>query len=155
MFNHIMEKEREYSRQMQPIRDRVLAFGDSKGWTPIRRGRHAHASISGPVRDFQGIIDIQMDLIDWEAMPWSLPDDYPFTLWASAGNDDRKPRLFSLTELCWQMPFAQLHGYTDIFLDRAWQMLSELSSADFVDFWPGPSKAPDTGPNFGGPRKRD
>jgi len=148
----ILQKQQKYDEQIAPIRDIVFPFGVAKGWIPIRRGRHAHASICGPVHEFHGIIDIQMELVPWEAMPLSLTDDYPFTLWASANKEVQGRKLYSQIELFWRMPFSDLERYVRRFMDRAWRMLSDLSPDDFADSWPGPSTNPDTKPHFGEPR---
>lgn len=59
----ILEKERVYQRQMAPIRGVVLAFAAEHGLESHRRGRHAHVGVSGPVRDFRGVVDIEKEVV--------------------------------------------------------------------------------------------
>lgn len=150
----ILQKERAYRAQMMPITNLLGECAAAKGWTFLHRGRHAHACISGPVGGFHGTIDIQMVLVNWDEMPPSLPPDYPFEFWSSAGFDGPMGRHFYRFQLFWQMPFSDLKRYTPLFLDQAWRMLANLSPEDFSTTPPSPSSKPDLKPHFGGPQTR-
>jgi hypothetical protein len=149
----ILEKERVYQRQMAPIRGGVLAFAAERGLASHRRGRHAHVGVSGPVRDFRGVVDIEMELVSWDRMPAQLDSGSNFTLWCSASAEHRGVRMHASTELFWETAFERLPTVVPLFLERAWSMLATLDRADFVADWPGPSPSPDREPHFGPPRR--
>jgi hypothetical protein len=153
-IDSILEKEQTYKRQMTPIREIVLKFAEQKNWSPMSRGRKAHVSIHGPVNGLNGVIDIEIERLDWDDMPNSLTPDYPFTLWCSASKDLDGVRFCAETELYWQVSFIDLPTYIPRFLDSAWAMLSDIKENELVPKWPGPSANPDLPPDFGPPRRR-
>ena len=150
----IVEKEQTYKKQMLPIREVVLRFAESKGWSPMSRGRRAHVSIYGAVNGLNGVMDIIMVEDDWDKMPSSLQPDTPFTLWCSASLDRDGVRLCADTVLFWTAPFAILHETTELFLPRAWAMLAQLGHNNLVEKWPGPYEHPDGPPDFGPPQRK-
>jgi hypothetical protein len=152
-IDRILEKEQEYLRQLAPIRAIVLRFGNQKGWHSQRRGRKAHVSITGPANSLTGIIDIQIERLDWHDMPDSLTPEYPFTLWCSAEQTIEGVRFFSRRQLYWQAQFDELPLYVERFLKTAWKMLMELTAADLLPDWPGPAANADFPPNFGPPHE--
>ena len=151
-IDRIVEKEQEYFRQLAPIREIVLKFAEQKDWNTHRRGRKAHVSILGPVNRLTGLIDIEIERLDWDDMPDTLTPDYPFTLWCSAGATRNGIRLHSKRRLYWQAKFVELPLYVERFLQTAWEMLTELKETDLTPDWPGASTDPDIPPNFGPPR---
>jgi hypothetical protein len=152
-IEQIVEKEQTYKEQMLPIREVVLRFAESKGWSLMSRGRRAHVSIYGPVNGLNGVIDIIMVGDDWDKMPSSLQPDTAFTLWAAASLDRDGVRLCADTVLFWTAPFAILPETTEVFLPQAWVMLAQLSHSNLVKEWPGPFEHPDGPPHFGPPQK--
>jgi len=152
--NHIFEKEQTYKKQMLAIRETVLCFAESKRWSPQSRGRRAHVSIYGPVNDLNGVMDVVMSEVDWDAMPASLQPDTPFILWCSASQDRDGTRFGADTELFWMAPFASLPSTVDRFMAEAWEMLTGLTESNLIEKFPGPSKNPDGPPDFGPPRRR-
>jgi hypothetical protein len=154
MPDAILEKEARYLSQMANVRAIVSHFAEEKGWDFLRRGRHAHASIHGHVGEFNGVIDIQMNLVNWDNMPECLSLDYPFELWSSATWPRNDSRFFADRELLWQVQFGDLEKYTPLFLKRSWEMLEALTSEDFMKTWPWPDleRPRDVPPTFGPPR---
>jgi hypothetical protein len=150
----ILAKEATYFQQMYTIRKQVFRFFQDKGWEPMRRGRHAHVSMFGNVREFQGILDIEMKKLAWQDMPDELAPNTPFTLWCAASWETSLDRMHLDTELYWQTVFIQLPSVVDMFLPRAWNMLWNLTPANALETWPGPSEPPDQPPHFGKPRIR-
>lgn len=148
--DRILEKERNYLEQMASIRKCVFEFGEEVGLRPMSRGRRAHASLHGKVGRNQAVLDIDMDFPSWDRVPVKLPDDYAFSLFASATRSE--PRLFSRSILYWQCRFDELPKYTHRFLQSAWSFFKSLDDVEFTDAWPGPANSPDLPPNFGGPR---
>jgi hypothetical protein len=147
----IWDKGETYKAQCEVIRHRVSMFGQAHGCEPIPRGRHGHASLLCNLGRFTGIIDIQMELIDWNKMPDDIPPEYPFELWCSA---DKAPDLYSLTNVFWELPFCEVEKNLDHFLEVCWDFLTNLKDTDFTDALPETSVSPDRGPNLGGPKPR-
>lgn len=152
----ILQKEIVYRAQMGDIREAVLRFMEPRGWCLMSRGRRAHVSVYGPVGALalDGVIDIMMEEVDWDKMPEALQEDTSFYLWCSAGLDRDGLRLSADTELFWRAPFALLARTVDMFLPRAWEMLTGLTEANLLQVWPGPSGDPDGPLSFGPPRRR-
>jgi hypothetical protein len=105
------------------------------------------------VNSLTGIIDIEIERLDWDDMPDTLTPDYPFTLWCTGGQTLDGVRRFSRRQLYWQAQFVELPLYVERFLQSAWQMLIELKDSDLTPVWPGPTTNPDFPPNFGPPRE--
>jgi hypothetical protein len=152
--SHIFEKEETYKRQMLAVREAVLCFAESKGWSPQSRGRRAHVSIYGSVNGLSGVMDIEMTEVDWNRMPTSLQPDTLFTLWSSAFLDRHGTRYVADTELFWTVPFASLPATVSRFMAEAWEMLTGLNESNLIGEFPGPSQNPDGPPDFGPPRRR-
>ena len=150
----IVEKEQAYKKQMLPVRDTVLRFAKSKGWSPQSRGRRAHVSIYGPVNGLKGVMDIAMTEDDWDVMPKRLRPDTPFVLWCSASLNRDGIRLGADTELFWTVPFSSLPETVERFTVEAWEMLDGLNDSNLLEEFPGRSVDPDSPPDFGPPRKR-
>jgi hypothetical protein len=153
-IEEIAEKEQAYKMQMLAIRDTVLRFAESKGWSPQSRGRRAHVSIYGPVNGLKGVMDIVMRENDWAVMPKSLQPDTPFVLWCSASLNRDGIRLGADTELFWTVPFSSLPETVERFTADAWEMLIGLNDSNLLKKFPGRSVNPDSPPDFGPPRKR-
>ena len=150
----ILRKSRVHNGQMEGIRRRVLAFAAEVGWGPKSRGRRASVSIYGDVRQWSGVIDIEIAEPQWERMPERLAPETEFILWCSAGVSDGEVRGSADTELYWSAPFAQLPRTVDLFLPAAWDMLLGLGEQNLLWDYPGPARDPDTPPHFGPPRWR-
>ncbi len=150
----IVEKERTYKKQISAVRDTVLSFAESKGWSPQSRGRRAHVSIYGPVNGLKGVMDIVMKEDDWAVMPESLQPDTDFVLWCSASVNRDGVRLAADTELFWTVPFSALPETVERFIADAWEMLNGLNDSHLLTEFPGRSENPDSPPDFGPPRKR-
>jgi hypothetical protein len=153
-IEEIAEKEQAYKMQMLAIRDTVLRFAESKGWSPQSRGRRAHVSIYGPVNGLKGVMDIVMAENNWAVMPKSLQPDTPFVLWCSASLNRDGIRLGADTELFWTVPFSSLPETVERFTADAWEMLIGLNDSNLLKKFPGRSVNPDRPPDFGPPRKR-
>ena len=153
-IEEIAEKEQAYQKQMLAIRDTVLRFAESKGWSPQSRGRRAHVSIYGPVNGLKGVMDIVMTEDNWDVMPKSLQPDTPFVLWCSASLNRDGIRLGADTELFWTVPFSSLPETVERFIVDAWEMLIGLNDSNLLTEFPGRSENPDSPPDFGPPRKR-
>ena len=154
IIEEIVEKEQAYKKQMLAIRDTVLRFAKSKGWSPQSRGRRAHVSIYGPVNGLKGVMDIVMTEDNWDVMPKSLQPDTPFVLWCSASLNRDGIRLGADTELFWTVPFSSLTETVERFTVDAWEMLIGLNDSNLLKEFPGRSENPDCPPEFGPPRKR-
>ena len=150
----ILEKEQTYNKQILAIRETVLRFATSKGWSPQSRGRKAHISIYGPVNGLKGVMNIVMTEDNWNVMPESLQPDTNFVLWCSASLNRDGTRLVADTELFWTVPFSSLPETVERFIVDAWKMLISLNDSNLLTKTPGRSENPDTPPNFGQPRKR-
>ncbi len=148
----IFEKGETYKNQCQAIGELVARFGREHCCEPISRGRHGHASLACHIGKYCGVIDVQMELIDWDEMPDDIPDDYPFELWCAASSG---PELFSLEQIHWELPFHTVDSHVQDFLNRCWDFLSTLTDDDFTDRLPEPSVAPDRLPSLGGPKPRE
>lgn len=153
-MNHILQKEAAYRAQMADVCRAVLHFIEPRGWATQSRGRRAHVSVHGPVGGLDGVIDIEMEETDWDRMPESLRPGTPFLLWSSAHLNRDGVRCFSDTELFWRAPFVSLVATVEMFLPRAWNMLTSLNQDDLLREWPGPSLNPEGPPDFGPPRRR-
>lgn len=148
----IFEKGETYKNQCQAIREVVDRFGQAHSCEPISRGRRGHASLSCDIGKYQGVIDVQMELLDWDEMPDEIPDDYPFELWCAASSG---PGLFSVEQIHWELPFHAVEPHLQIFLNRCWDFLITLNDVDFTGRLPEPSFAPDRLPCLGGPKPRE
>ena len=153
-IEEIVEKEQTYKNQIVAIRDTVLRFAKSKGWSPQSRGRRAHVSIYGPVNGLKGVMDIVMTEDDWDKMPKSLQPDTHFVLWCSASLNREGARLAADTELFWTVPFSSLPETVERFIADAWEMLTGLNDSNLLTEFPGRSANPDSPPDFGPPRRR-
>ena len=148
----ILEKGDTYKDQCQQIREVVIRFGREHSCESISRGRRGHASLACVIGKYRGVIDVQMELHDWDQMPDDIPDDYPFELWCAASSG---PELFSVEQIYWELPFHAVESHVQIFLNRCWDFLSTLTDGDFTDRLPEPSCAPDRLPSLGGPKPRE
>ncbi len=153
-IEEIIEKEQIYKEQIASIRDTVLSFAETKGWSSQKRGRKAHISIYGPVNGLKGVIDIVMTEGNWDLMPESLQPDTPFVLWSSASLNSDGIRLGADTELFWTVPFSSLPETVERFIVDAWKMLTGLNDSNLIADLPRRSENPDSPPDFGSPRKR-
>ena len=153
-IEEIVEKEQTYKNQIIAIRETVLRFAKTKGWSPQSRGRRAHISIYRPVNGLKGVMDIVMTEDNWDEMPKSLQPDTHFVLWCSASLNRDGNRLAADTELFWTVPFSSLPATVERFTADAWEMLSGLNDSNLLKEVPGRSVNPDLPPDFGPPRKR-
>ena len=153
-ISDIVEREVTYGGQLTPVREKVLAFFQPKGWEQQSRGRRAHVSVYGKVNFLSAVLDVEMEETDWDKTPRKLTGETPFILWSSAFLDRDGRRLSGDSELFWRTTFEGLVYAVDLFLPKAWEMLSALSPASLVEEWPGPAQGPDGPPDFGPPRIR-
>ncbi len=153
-MNSILEKEVIYRQQMAPILEIVMRFAEPRGWVKTHRGRKANASVSGPVHDFNGVMDIIMEEYDWDKMPDALTAETPFCLGCCAWQDRESGRYLADLELYWQVPFGELPRYLDRYLAAAWEMLQSLKASDCSTQRIGPAINPWLPPDFGPPRMR-
>lgn len=147
----ILEKEETYGIQMAQIRGVVSRFIKTHRGHPIRRGRHAHASFFIDFESHRGIVDIQMELVNWDEMPDEISDDYPFWL----GSIGTAGELQTEKQIYWELPFVAVSRHLNDFLVASWNFLSGLHESDFTSRLPAPSTNPDRLPNLGGPKMRD
>lgn len=150
-FDHILDRSIVYSAQMVNVRKVALRFAEPKGWAPFSRGRRAHVSVSGPVNELVGVIDIEMEETNWDLMPDYIQPSTAFTLWSSGFVDRDGVRFSCDTYLYWRAPFATLVDAAGRFLPRAWDMLTSMTETNLIRR-SDPAKDPDDSPDFGPPR---
>jgi hypothetical protein len=131
-MENILHKQQNYDTQISKIRQHVFQFAKEKNWKTIYRGRHAHASIEGQIKNFSGVIDIQMWLDDWEYNPPILSSNYPFELWAGGYTRESEKFFESCNDLYKMLPFETIEKEIKSLLEEAWNFLNSLDIKSFI-----------------------
>ena len=120
---HILKLEQVYLSQMAPIRQRMFAFGRTRGFSPLRRGRHPHASIFGVVNRLPSVIDFEMAIDSWDTAPSRIELAAPFTVYATVFQDTSEGRRVDPNPFVIQTNFVSLSQHVDHYLLSAWRHL--------------------------------
>ena len=120
-------------------------FGSTRGWHPLRRGRHPHASIYGVLDNgFTGVIEAQMEfdsLADW---PEELSKSTQFTFFATASLNSAGQRFSLPRGTCsHEVTFEELSLRLDSLLIQAWDIVTSCTREDLTN---GPYQLPQLPP---------
>ncbi len=126
----MLKLEQVYLGQMSAIRQRMFTFARARGFMPLRRGRHAHASIFGVVNGLASVIDIEMEFASWDQAPPRLELATPFVVFATVFQDAPEGRRVDVSPYIVKTNFASISDNVEHYLAVTWRYLQSRSHQD-------------------------